>query len=83
MSQKNEDTAIRFELSDEQRRAIETLAGKRGVRVAGFVDGGQVKIDFIAINAGVVGMSATPFNDPGMAPFIACNGPMPELPPKD
>lgn len=68
--------AISFKLSDTQRRAIEELAGKRGVRIAGYVDGGEVKIDFIAINAGVIGMSSTPFSDPGMAPFIACNGPI-------
>lgn len=74
VSHSEKDDAITFKLSNDQRRAIETLAGKRGVRIAGYVEGGEVKIDFIAINAGVVGVSATPFSDPGMAPFIACNG---------
>lgn len=67
---------ISFKLSGEQQRAIQALAGKRGVRIAGYIEGEEVKIDFIAINAGVVGISATPFSDPGMAPFIACNGPI-------
>jgi hypothetical protein len=67
------DTGISFALSDEQRRAIEVLAGGGGVRISGCVVGDKVKIDVIAINAGHVYMGSTPFTVPGQAPFIACN----------
>jgi hypothetical protein len=71
------DPPISFKLTSDQRKAFETLAGGKGVRLAGIVKGDQVIIDFIALNNGVVKISDTPFDVPGMAPFIACNGPMP------
>lgn len=68
---------ISFELSPEQQKAFEVLAGGRGVRLAGIVKDGKVVIDFIALNNGIVKLGETPFDVPGMAPFIACNGPLP------
>jgi hypothetical protein len=72
----SEELALSFELTKEQAAAIRAIAGKKGVRISGYVDGEKVKIDNIAINAGIVGVSSSPFAE-GMAPFIACNGPMP------
>ncbi len=73
------DDVLSFKLTDEQASSIKALAGGQGVRISGYVDGNVVKIDNIAINAGVVGLSSAPMKD-GMAPFIACNGPMADVP---
>jgi hypothetical protein len=70
---------ISFELTPEQAKAFATLSGGKGVRLAGIVKGDKVVIDFIALNNGIVKISETPFDVPGMAPFIACNGPMPDI----
>ncbi|WP_375785812.1 hypothetical protein ACE10Z_41340 [Bradyrhizobium sp. Pha-3] len=67
------DAPISFELTPEQAAALKAIAGKKGIRISGYVDGTTVKIDSIAINAGIVGISSAPFAE-GMAPFIACNG---------
>ena len=48
---------ISFDLKNEHRRAIESLAGGRKVRLSGPVVGGKVIVDFVACNA----------------PFLACN----------
>lgn len=69
------DAPLSFELSKEQSAALRTLAGGRGVRISGYVDGDTLKIDSIAINAGVVSVTSSPFAE-GQAPFIACNGPI-------
>jgi hypothetical protein len=68
---------LTFDLTKEQAAALRALAGGKGVRISGYVDGDKVKVDNIAINAGIVGVSSNPFSA-GMAPFIACNGPLPE-----
>lgn len=70
---------LTFRLSEEQAKSIRAIAGGKGVRISGYVDGDLVKVDNIAINAGVVGLSSAPLKE-GMAPFIACNGPIAELP---
>jgi hypothetical protein len=57
---------ISFELSDGQRKAIEELAGGRGVRLSGKVVGSRVVVDFVACNAPFVACNA---------PFRACNAP--------
>jgi hypothetical protein len=69
--------SLSFELSEAQAKAIKDIAGDSGVRISGYLDGKTLKIDSVAINAGVVGISSTPFELQGMAPFIACNGPLP------
>jgi hypothetical protein len=79
MEEHKKEDVLSFRLSDEQAKSIKALAGGGGVRISGYVDGNVVKIDNIAINAGVVGLSSAPMED-GMAPFIACNGPMMDLP---
>ncbi|MGO1001376.1 hypothetical protein [Lysobacter sp. CA196] len=79
MKDKERMPPISFDLSPDQAKALATLAGGRGVRLAGIVTGDKVVIDFIALNNGVVKISETPFDVPGMAPFIACNGPMPDV----
>ena len=70
------DDALTFELTAEQAAALRAVAGKKGVRISGYVDGNVVKVDSISINAGIIGIASSPFAE-GMAPFIACNGPMP------
>jgi alanine dehydrogenase len=70
---------LSFQLTDEQARSIQSIAGGKGVRISGYVDGNVVKVDNIAINAGVVGLSSAPMAD-GMAPFVACNGPVDNVP---
>jgi hypothetical protein len=67
--------ALTFELTAEQTAALRAVAGSKGIRISGYVDGNLVKVDSIAINAGIVGIASAPFAE-GMAPFIACNGPM-------
>ena len=79
MSDSKKHDVLSFKLTEEQASSIKALAGGCGVRISGYVDGNVVKIDNIAINAGVVGLSSAPMKD-GMAPFIACNGPMAEVP---
>ena len=76
MAEERGHTAITFELSPDQVAALKAIAGSKGIRISGYVDGNKVKIDSIAINAGIIGVSSSPFAE-GMAPFIACNGPMP------
>ena len=49
--------SLSFELSDSHRKAIESLAGGRTVRLSGRVIGNQLSIDFVACNS----------------PFLACN----------
>ncbi len=75
---KNEerDDSLTFDLSPEQAAALRAVAGKKGIRISGYVDGNSIKIDTIAIGAGIIGVGSSPFPE-GMAPFIACNGPMP------
>jgi hypothetical protein len=58
-SEMEDADAISFELSDEQARALRTLAGKRAVRISGRVRGSHVDVDFVACNS----------------PFLACNAP--------
>lgn len=78
MAGKSEDV-LSFRLTDEQAKSIRAIAGGGGVRISGYVDGSVVKIDNIAINAGIVGLSSAPMPD-GMAPFVACNGPINDVP---
>jgi hypothetical protein len=54
---------LSFELTEEHRKAIETLAAGRTIRVAGRVAGGRVLVDFIACNS----------------PFTACNAPFEDV----
>lgn len=79
MAKGKKDDVLCFQLSDEQVRSIKAIAGGKGVRISGYVDGNQVKVDNIAINAGVVGLTSAPLKD-GMAPFVACNGPIDTIP---
>ncbi|TIU28137.1 MAG: hypothetical protein E5W53_00100 [Mesorhizobium sp.] len=69
------EAPLSFELSEDQANALRSLAGGKGIRISGYVDGTTLKVDNIAINAGIIGISSSPFKD-GMAPFIACNGPL-------
>ena len=62
---------ISFDLSDEERRAIETLAGNRQVRLSGRVVNGKLRVDFVACNAAFVACNAA-FNACNAA-FNACN----------
>jgi hypothetical protein len=64
-------TGISFDLSDEERRAIETLAGNRQVRLSGRVVNGTLRVDFVACNAAFVACNAA-FNACNAA-FNACN----------
>jgi hypothetical protein len=57
---------ISFELTPEQQKAIESLAGGRSVRLSGRVVGKKVVVDFVACNAPFVACNA---------PFRACNAP--------
>lgn len=76
MSESTEtELPITFELTEEQAAALKAIAGKKGIRISGYVDGNLVKVDSIAINAGVIAIGSNPFPE-GMAPFIACNGPI-------
>lgn len=69
--------SISFQLTDEQAKALQTVAGGKNLRVSGFVHGGKLIVDFLTLGGNVISMSATPFKESTMAPFIACNGPMP------
>jgi len=64
---------ITFDLSDEHRKAIETIAGGRQVRLSGRVINGKMRVDFVACNAAFVACNAA-FN-PCNAAFTACNSP--------
>lgn len=68
---------LSFKLTKDQQEALKILGGGIPVRLAGVVSDGKLLIDVVALNNGVVKISDQPFNVPGMAPFIACNGPMP------
>jgi len=73
---KREQDPISFELSDNHRSAIESLAGGRRVRLSGRVVGGKMVVDFVACNAPFVACNAafTACN----AAFTACNAPFSE-----
>jgi hypothetical protein len=76
MTMTDDDAApLSFDLTPEQQAAIRAIGGQKGVRISGYVDGDKIKVDSIAINAGIVGVASSPFGE-GMAPFIACNGPI-------
>lgn len=64
-------SGITFDLNDEERRAIETLAGNRQVRLSGRVVNGKLRVDFVACNAAFVACNAA-FNACNSA-FNACN----------
>ncbi len=64
-------TGITFDLSDDERRAIETLAGNRQVRLSGRVVNGKLRVDFVACNAAFIACNAA-FNACNAA-FNACN----------
>jgi len=68
---------LSFTLTKEQEQALKLLGGGIPVRLAGVVKDDRLVIDVVALNNGIVKVSEQPFNIPGMAPFIACNGPMP------
>jgi hypothetical protein len=57
MANKKADRGITFYLSDEQVKALRTIAGNRSVRVGGKLRGSTLDVEFIACNA----------------PFAACN----------
>jgi len=62
---------ISFDLHPEHQKALETLAGRRKVRLSGTVQGGKVLVNFIACNAAFSACNAafTACN----AAFTACN----------
>ena len=55
----SETSAHTFELGESHRKAIESLAGGRKVRLSGRVVGRKMVVDFLACNS----------------PFMACNAP--------
>jgi hypothetical protein len=57
---------ISFDLSPEQQKALEVIAGGRRVRLSGVVTGGKLVINFVACNAPFLACNA---------PFTACNAP--------
>ena len=57
---------LSFDVPAEHAEAIQKLAGDRKVRFMGRVQGGQLKVDFIACNAAFVACNAA---------FTACNAP--------
>lgn len=64
MADKPKSEPITFELSDNHRRAIETIAGGRQVRLSGRVVNGKLRVDFVACNAAFMACNAA---------FNACN----------
>jgi hypothetical protein len=62
---------ISFELSQEHRQALETLAGGRKVRLSGRVIGSKLVVDFVACNQAFIACNAA-FNACNQA-FTACN----------
>jgi hypothetical protein len=64
---------ISFDLSPEQAKALEVLAGGRQVRLSGMVRNGRLIITFVACNAPFIACNA-PFTACN-APFAACNAP--------
>ena len=64
---------ISFDLSPDHKKALETLAGGRRVRLSGAVAGGKLVINFIACNAAFMACNAA-FSACN-APFTACNAP--------
>jgi hypothetical protein len=72
----NKSAGLTFQLSKEQQQALQLLGGSTPVRLAGVVKDDKLLIDVVALNNGIVKVSDQPFNVPGMAPFIACNGPL-------
>jgi len=68
-----ESGPISFDLSPEQTKALQTLAGSRRVRLSGVVQGGKLIVNFIACNAAFVACNAA-FSACN-APFTACNAP--------
>jgi hypothetical protein len=73
MSNTNQSHPISFDLPPEQAQALQTLAGKRQVRLSGIVQNGKLLVNFIACNAPFVACNA-PFTACN-APFTACNAP--------
>jgi hypothetical protein len=71
------NAGLSFDLTKEQQEALKVIGGGLPVRLAGVVRDDKLLIDVVALNNGIVRVSDQPFNVPGMAPFIACNGPMP------
>jgi len=65
-NQKKKKGPISFELSEEDRAAIDQLGGGRTVRLSGKIVGNKVVVDFVACNAPFVACNA---------PFRACNAP--------
>ncbi|WP_445270348.1 hypothetical protein [Streptomyces sp. DSM 41634] len=49
---------IEFELSPEQKKAIQTLAGTRQVRLSGRVVKDKLRVDFVACNAAFMACNA-------------------------
>ncbi len=49
-----QEDALSFELTEQQASALRAIAGRKGIRISGYVDGNTVKIDSIAINAGSI-----------------------------
>lgn len=64
MADKSKVEPITFELSDNHRRAIETIGGGRQVRLSGRVINGKLRVDFVACNAAFMACNAA---------FNACN----------
>jgi hypothetical protein len=64
---------ISFELSPEQQKALQVLAGNRKVRLSGAVSGNRLVINFVACNAAFLACNAA-FNACNAA-FTACNAP--------
>ena len=72
-SKTGQSKPIAFELDDDHRRAIESLAGGRKVRLSGRVEGRRLIVDFVACNSPFLACNA-PFTACN-APFTACNAP--------
>ena len=57
---------ISFDLSEEHRKALETVAGGRKVQFSGSVVSGKFVVNFVACNAPFLACNAA---------FTACNAP--------
>ena len=66
-AENNSKKPIEFALSDEHRKALETISGKdRRVRLSGRVENGKFVADFVACNSAFVACNSA---------FAACNSP--------
>lgn len=77
------DSRLSFELSAKHASALQDIAGKRQIRLAGKVVDGKFSVDFIACNAPFIACNSpfTACNSPFTAcnaPFTACNAPFGE-----